>query len=128
MEDYFGKYGKIVDARVIMDRETSRSRGFAFVTFSDPRDADDAMKGLQGTELQGRPIRIDRSTPKVQGGGGGGFSSFGGGYGGGGGGYGGAPSHGGYDRGGGGFESRGGYDRGYSVRYLRLIICPFITQ
>jgi RNA recognition motif-containing protein len=50
--------------RVIKDRETNRPRGFAFVTFTDARDADDAMKELQGTELQGRTVRIDRSTPK----------------------------------------------------------------
>lgn len=69
MEEAFGKFGKVLDARVITDRESQRSRGFAFVTFSDARDAEDAMRDLQGAELQGRAIRIDRSAPRGSGGG-----------------------------------------------------------
>jgi cold-inducible RNA-binding protein len=77
-----------------MDRESGRSRGFAFISFTESRDAEEALRGLNGEEIQGRAIRIDRSAPRSGGGGrgGGGRGSFGGrgGYEGGGGGGGGA--------------------------------------
>lgn len=103
LEEAFGKFGKVLEARVITDRETQRSRGFAFVTFADGRDAEDAMKELQGVELQGRAIRIDRSSPRGSAppprGGPGGFR---GGY---------DAPRGGYDAPRGGYDApRGGYD------------------
>ena len=67
---------------MILDRETGRSRGFAFVTYTSSRDAEEAIRNLNGVELQGRQIRIDRSSPRgcgPRGGGGGGYGGRGGG-------------------------------------------------
>ena len=87
LKDSFGRYGQLADAKVICDRETGRSRGFAFVTYASSRDAEEAIRNLNGVEMQGRQIRIDRSTPRGSGPrGGGGGGGYGGGRGGGGGG------------------------------------------
>ena len=67
MRDAFGRYGQVADARVISDRETGRSKGFAFVSMVNARDAEEALKKMNGMELQGRQIRIDKSTPKGSG-------------------------------------------------------------
>ena len=72
----------MVDARVITDRETGKSRGFGFVTFENERDADEAVKNMQGAELQGREIRVDKDSPRAPGGSGGGGRGGGRGYGG----------------------------------------------
>jgi RNA recognition motif-containing protein len=81
----FGAHGEISEAVVISDRDTGRSRGFGFVTFDDDEAADKAVAALNGTELDGRTIRVDVAQAKERSGGGGG----GGRGGGGGGGYGG---------------------------------------
>ena len=82
---HFEGNGEVTEAKVITDRETGRSRGFGFVTFTDEASANSAKEALHGTELDGRTIRVDIATARPRRGGGGG----GGGYGGGGGGYGG---------------------------------------
>lgn len=64
--DAFSRYGAILETKLIFDRATNRSRGFAFITFEDPRNADDALAGMQGYNLQGREIRVDKSAPKGQ--------------------------------------------------------------
>lgn len=64
LEEAFSRYGKVVEARVITDRETGRPRGFGFVTFEAAASAEDAVTGMSGFELQGREIRVDRSTPR----------------------------------------------------------------
>ncbi|QQR91241.1 MAG: RNA-binding protein [Myxococcales bacterium] len=123
----FASFGEIEDAVVINDRATGRSRGFGFVTFADDEAADKAVKELDGSELDGRTIRVNEAQAREAGGGGRGFGggggrSFGGGGGGGrgfgggggGGGFGGPdfpPSDRGGDRnrrGGGGGRDRGG--------------------
>ena len=69
---------------MISDRDTGRSRGFGFVTFEDDEAADKAIAALNGTELDGRTIRVDVAQAKQRsGGGGGGRGGGGGGYGGG---------------------------------------------
>ena len=68
MEDAFGKYGPITEVKVVTDRDSGRPKGFAFVSFENPGDADAAKEALNGYELLGRPIRVDNSTPKGQGG------------------------------------------------------------
>jgi RNA recognition motif-containing protein len=77
LRNAFGVHGEISEAVVISDRDTGRSRGFGFVTFEDDDAADRAVKALNGTELDGRTIRVDVAQAKERsnrgGGGGGGY-------------------------------------------------------
>ena len=94
----FERFGNVDEAKVISDRETGRSRGFGFVTFSDSEGARKAIAEMDGKELDGRTIKVNEAEEKPRGGGGGGSrgGGGGGGYGGGGGGgYGGGGSRGG---------------------------------
>ena len=68
----FSPFGEISEAIVISDRYTGRSRGFGFVTFVDDEAADKAIEALNGTELDGRTIRVDVAQAKERSGGGGG--------------------------------------------------------
>uniref|UniRef100_A0A1J3K9H4 Glycine-rich RNA-binding protein 5, mitochondrial n=1 Tax=Noccaea caerulescens TaxID=107243 RepID=A0A1J3K9H4_NOCCA len=109
LREAFSKYGEVVDAKIIVDRETGRSRGFAFVTFTSTEEASNAMQ-LDGQDLHGRRIRVNYATER---GGGFGGRGFGGPDGGNAGGYG-APAGGygggGYGGGGGGYGApAGGY-------------------
>ena len=79
----FEQFGEVTDAVVITDRDTGRSRGFGFVTFEDDDAADKAVAALNGTELDGRTIRVDVAQAKQRSGGGGGGGGGRGGYGGG---------------------------------------------
>ncbi|KZP34310.1 RNA-binding domain-containing protein, partial [Athelia psychrophila] len=83
LRDTFGAYGNVTDSIVMKDRDTGRSRGFGFVTFSSAKEADDAIAGLNEQDVEGRRIKVNMANARPSGGGGGG----GGGYGGGGGGY-----------------------------------------
>jgi len=96
----FEKFGEVLEAKVIKDRETDRSRGFGFVSFANPKDAMDAMAAMDGQELDGRTIKVNEAQERERTGGGGG-GPRGGGFGGGGGG-------GRRGGGGGGGERRGG--------------------
>ncbi|CAI0437702.1 unnamed protein product [Linum tenue] len=58
LKQAFDTYGEVVEARVINDRDTGRSRGFGFVSFSNSEAASSAMSAMDGQELQGRPIRV----------------------------------------------------------------------
>merc|ERR1712241_1239041 len=55
----FGKYGEIGDVYIPKDRRNGESRGFAFVRYLDKRDAEDAIDGLNGMDLDGRELRVD---------------------------------------------------------------------
>jgi len=55
----FERFGEVIDARVITDRDTGRSRGFGFVTFAEESDAINAMSQMSGAELDGRRIKVD---------------------------------------------------------------------
>jgi cold-inducible RNA-binding protein len=103
LETAFRPYGEVVESKVILDRETNRSRGFGFVTFADEKAMNEAIERMNGSELDGRNITVNQAQSRG-GSGGGGYSSRGGGSGGGGG-YGGG-SRGGY--GGGGDGGSGG--------------------
>ncbi|KNC77044.1 hypothetical protein, variant [Sphaeroforma arctica JP610] len=59
VEDMFDRYGRIASLTVTYDRETGQNKGFAFVTFEDRRDAEDAFDDLQGENIDGRRIRLD---------------------------------------------------------------------
>lgn len=76
------QYGTVTSAKVIMDRETGRSRGFGFVEMSTDEEADAVIKGLDGQQVDGRMVRVSVARPPENGGGG-----RGGGFGGGRGGY-----------------------------------------
>jgi hypothetical protein len=126
----FGANGRqVASVSIIMDRETGRPRGFAFVEMATPEGAQEALKELDGSELDGRMLRINEARERDPrgprtfggprpsgggyGGGGGGYGGGpggggGGGYGGGGGGYGGGPPGGGGGYGGGGPPGGGG--------------------
>ncbi len=118
--DLFTPHGTVLRFKPIMDRETGRPRGFGFITMEDESAAKAAAEALDGTELGGRPLRVNTVEPKPQRGGGGYRSGGGGGGyrdGGGGGGYrDGGGGGGGYRkkefRGGGGGNKRGYRDDG----------------
>jgi len=109
LEDMFREFGEVRSAKVLMDRETGRSRGFGFVEMND-EDGKAAIEKLHETDCQGRALVVNEARPREdrpRGGGGGGYGGGGGGRGGYGGGGGGG-GRGGYGGGGGG---RGGGDR-----------------
>lgn len=88
----FAAYGEVTSARVVTDRMTGRSKGFGFVEMPNAEQAEAAIAALNGSEMDGRPIRVNESQPKPQEdrrGGRGGRGGFGGGRGGFGGGRGG---------------------------------------
>ena len=59
LEQVFSEHGKVVDARVVYDRETQRSRGFGFVTMTNETEVNDAIAALDGQSLDGRAIRVN---------------------------------------------------------------------
>jgi RNA recognition motif-containing protein len=87
LRDLFSQYGSVTDASVVMDRETGRSRGFAFVEMSD--GVDEAIEACNGMEFQGRTLTVNEARPREDRRGGGGGGGGGGGRRGGGGGGGG---------------------------------------
>ncbi len=108
LRDVFAEGGKnVVEVKVVMDRETGRPRGFAFVEMGSDDEASQAIQNLTGREIQGRAISVSEARERApRSGGGGGYG------GGGGGGYGGGGGGGGYGGGGGGGRGRGGGDYG----------------
>ncbi|KAG7518361.1 RNA-binding motif protein, X chromosome isoform X1 [Solea senegalensis] len=70
LEQYFSKYGRIVEVILMKDRETNKSRGFAFVTFESPADAKDAAREMNGKSLDGKAIKVEQATkPQFESGG-----------------------------------------------------------
>ena len=120
--ELFAAFGEVTNCALPLERDTGRKRGFAFVEMADDAAEAAAIEALQGAELMGRPLRINKAEPRGSaprrggggygGGGGGGYRGGGGGYndGGGGGGYGGGGG-GGYGGGGGGGYGGGGERR-----------------
>jgi RNA recognition motif-containing protein len=106
LQEAFAAHGQVVEANLMMDRMTGRSRGFAFITYSTPEEAQKAIAAMNGAQLDGRALTVNIARPKEErpagggggrdrgprrdfGGGGSGGGSGGGGYSGGGGGGGG---------------------------------------
>ena len=58
------RFGSLQEVKVITDRETGRSRGFGFVTFSEASDADQAISEMDGSELDGRTIKVNEAQEK----------------------------------------------------------------
>ena len=119
LRQLFSQFGTVTKASLVMDRETGRPRGFAFVEMSEGGQA--AIDALNGRDLDGRALTVNEAKPRESRGGGGGGGGYGGGGGGsggggrsgGGGGYGGGSGGGGggYGGGGGGRSSGGGGGR-----------------
>ena len=121
LQQSFGQFGAVSSAKVMMERDTGRSKGFGFVEMASDAEAQAAITGMNGQPLGGRSVVVNEARPmeaRPPRSGGGGFGGGGGGYGGGGGGgdrsgggYGGGGSgdrSGGYGGGGGGGRSGGG--------------------
>ena len=109
IEQAFAQYGVVTSAKVISDRETGRSKGFAFVEMET--GGDEAIKALNGSDMDGRQIVVNEARPREERSGGGGGGGYGGGGGGRSGGGGGGRSGGGGGYGGGGGGGGGGRDR-----------------
>ncbi len=67
LEELFGQFGPVVSAKIIMDRETNRSKGFGFVEMEDEDSAQAAISALNGTEIEGRSIKVNESIEKERG-------------------------------------------------------------
>ena len=123
MEQAFAQFGTVTSAKVMMERDTGRSKGFGFVEMSSPAEAQAAIAGMNGQQIGGRGLVVNEARPMEprSGGGGGGFGGGGGGggrgFGGGGGGYGGGGGGGRREGGGGGGGYGGGGGGGGRDRY-----------
>jgi RNA recognition motif-containing protein len=120
LQQAFAQYGTVSSAKVMMDRDTGRSKGFGFVEMGSDPEAQAAINGMNGQALDGRAIVVNEARPREErpggfGGGGGSRGGFGGGGGTGGGGFGGGGRSGGggggYGGGGGGGDGGGGGGR-----------------
>ena len=96
LNELFGTIGTVESTNIIEDRETGRSRGFAFVEMASKSDGENAIAQLNGKEVDGRELKVNEAKPQENRGGGGGRGGFGGGGRGG-------------NRGGGGGYGGGGY-------------------
>ena len=108
LQQSFGQFGAVTSAKVMMERDTGRSKGFGFVEMASDAEAQAAINGMNGQPLGGRSVVVNEARPmEARPPRTGGFGGGGGGYGGGGGGYG----------GGGGRSSGGGSDGGFRSPY-----------
>jgi cold-inducible RNA-binding protein len=118
LQQSFGQFGAVTSAKVMMERDTGRSKGFGFVEMGNDAEAQAAIAGMNGQPLGGRSVVVNEARPmearppRT----GGGFGGGGGGYGGGGGG-GDRSGGGGYGGGAGGGRSGGGGDGGFRSPY-----------
>jgi hypothetical protein len=109
LEQAFSQFGAVTSAKVMMERDTGRSKGFGFVEMGSDAEAQAAISGMNGQPLGGRSVVVNEARPMESRPRSGGYGGGGGGYGGGGGGTGGG---GGYGGGGGGRNGGGGYGGG----------------
>jgi RNA recognition motif-containing protein len=114
LQQAFAQFGTVASAKVMMDRDTGRSKGFGFVEMGSDAEAQSAINGMNGQALDGRALVVNEARPREErpGGFGGGGGGSRGGFGGGGGGYGGggrsgSGGGGGYGGGGGGYGGGG---------------------
>lgn len=105
LQELFAQHGEIASLKLIRDRDTGVSKGYAFVEMPNDDEAQNAINALNQFELEGRTLAVNEARPKTEykkSGGGGGYKGGGGGY----------KSGGGYNKGG-----YGGGDNGYKKRY-----------
>jgi RNA recognition motif-containing protein len=80
LQDAFAPFGTVTEANLMMDRTTNRSRGFGFVTMSTPEEAQKAIEGMNGKDIDGRTLTVNIARPREErpagGGGGGGRREF----------------------------------------------------
>ena len=107
LQQHFGDHGTVTSAKVMMDRDSGRSKGFGFVEMADEAQAQAAIQGVHGQNLGGRDLVVNEARPMEP------RAPRSGGFGGGGGGYGGGGGGGGGYGGGGGGRSGGGGGGGY---------------
>jgi RNA recognition motif-containing protein len=87
IEQMFSEHGQVDNVSIVLDRQTGRSRGFAFAEMKNDDEARAAIEALNGKEIDGRALTVNEARPREsRAGGGGGYGGGGGGYGGGGGG------------------------------------------
>ncbi|CAI5982924.1 unnamed protein product [Closterium sp. NIES-64] len=65
LEDLFAEFGKVLEAKVVLDRDSGRSRGFGFVTLSSDAEVQEAISNLDGADVDGRQLRVNVAAPKV---------------------------------------------------------------
>ena len=114
LQQSFGQFGAVTSAKVMMERDTGRSKGFGFVEMASDAEAQAAINGMNGQPLGGRSVVVNEARPMEA------RPPRTGGFGGGGGGYGGGGDRsggGGYGGGGGGRSSGGGSDGGFRSPY-----------
>jgi RNA recognition motif-containing protein len=112
LQQSFGQFGAVTSAKVMMERDTGRSKGFGFVEMGSDAEAQAAINGMNGQPLGGRSVVVNEARPMEA------RPPRSGGFGGGGGGgYGGGGGGGGYGGGGGGGRSGGGSDGGFRSPY-----------
>ncbi len=64
LQELFSKHGQVESARVVMDRDTGRAKGFGFVTMNNNTEAEAAIAAINGTDVGGRALRVNESQPK----------------------------------------------------------------
>ena len=64
LSELFEEHGQVVDAQVVSDRETGRSRGFGFIDMPDSSEANEAIKALNATNLKGRTLTVNQARPR----------------------------------------------------------------
>ena len=73
LQDTFAPHGTVLEANLMMDRTTGRSRGFGFITMSTPEEAQNAIQALNGSSIDGRALTVNVAKPREERSGGGGF-------------------------------------------------------
>ncbi len=64
LDSMFSEHGKVDNVKIIMDRDTGRSKGFGFVSMNDGDEANSAIKAIDGESLEGRPLKVNQAKPR----------------------------------------------------------------